>query len=162
MNDVDRLNDTLAVRAVANVAEKWFDRRGLQAHTVVTRTQRYARNQDSSLPVWATEEATDEQTLVTPESGEACRTALRFLLNSDDPEVRSWTRTAIDEANQTQVHFVDPITLAVGGLVLGGLILAARVKKIGPDGVEFYEGIPEELANVLRAGANFLGTSSGP
>jgi hypothetical protein len=162
MNDVDRLDDTLAVKAVADVTEKWFDERGLQAHTVITKTQSYARRQDFSLPVWATEEVTDQQSLVTPESGEACRTALKFLLNSDDPEVRSWTRTAVYEANQTHVQFIDPLTLAVGGLVLGGLILAARVRRIGPDGVEFFEGIPEELANVLRAGANFLGPSSGP
>jgi hypothetical protein len=37
-----------------------------------------------------------------------------------------------------------------GGMVIGA-ILAARVKQVGP--VKFYEGIPVKLPDVLRAGA---------
>jgi hypothetical protein len=163
MTDVDRLNDTLAVQALADVTKKWLDERGLQAYAVMIRTQGYARRQNLSLPAWATTEVpTDQEILVTPESGEASRAALRYLLDGDDPEVRDWTRAAVDKANQTQAHVIDPLSLAVGGLILGGLILASRVKKIGPDGVEFYEGIPEQLAQVLRAGANYFGSIGGP
>lgn len=159
MNDVDRLDDTLAVRALSEVTQRWFADRGLQANAVLRETEGYAHRQNLSLPSWTIYEG--EQGIVTAESGEACRAALKVLIDDEDPEIRGWTRSAVERANQTQVHMLDPVTLAVGGLVLGGLILAARVKKIGPDGVEFYEGIPEELANVLEAGANFFQRFTG-
>jgi hypothetical protein len=82
--------------------------------------------------------------------------ALSALLTDDDLEIRGWTNDAVAKAKQTQVQVLDPLTLAVGGLVLGGLILAARVKNVGRGGVSFYEGLPKELADVLKAGANFF------
>jgi hypothetical protein len=159
MNGVDRLNDTLAVRALSEVTQRWYAERGLQALAVLRETESYAHKQNLYIPNWAIESG--DQGIVTAESGKACRAALKALINDDDPQIRSWTRSAVERANQTQVQALDPVSLAVGGLVLGGLILAARVKKIGPEGVEFYEGIPEELAKILGAGANFFQRFSG-
>ncbi len=156
MTDVNLLSDDLAVRALSEVTQRWFAERGLQAHAVLRETEGYAYRQELSVPDWAI-----DQSVVTAESGEASRAALETLLHAEDPEIRNWTRTAVERVYQTRAQVVDPLTLAVGGLVLGGLILAARVKKIGSGGVEFYEGVPEGLANVLEAGANFFQKFSG-
>lgn len=51
---------------------------------------------------------------------------------------------------------LDPATLAVGGLVLIGIILAVRVKKVGAGGAEFYKGLPEETARLLKAATTFF------
>jgi len=45
---------------------------------------------------------------------------------------------------------LDPVSLGVVGGILIGAILAARVKRVGP--VEFYDGIPNKLTDVVRAG----------
>lgn len=45
---------------------------------------------------------------------------------------------------------IDPASLSILGCMLIGAILAARVKRLGL--VEFYEGIPNKLPNVVRAG----------
>jgi len=45
----------------------------------------------------------------------------------------------------------DPVSLRIllGGGILMGIILVARVKQVGP--VEFYEGIPAKLPDVVQA-----------
>jgi hypothetical protein len=45
---------------------------------------------------------------------------------------------------------LDPESLRILGGILIGLILVARVKRFGP--VEFYEGIPAKLPDVVRTG----------
>lgn len=47
---------------------------------------------------------------------------------------------------------LDPVALRmlVGGGIAIGLILAARVKQLGQ--IEFYDGIPDKLPDVVRAG----------
>jgi hypothetical protein len=54
-----------------------------------------------------------------------------------------------------KVQALDPITLSIGGIILIGAILAARVKKIG--NVEFYQGLPKETADVIKAAASVPG-----
>ena len=44
--------------------------------------------------------------------------------------------------------------MAIGGTILIAAILAARVKSIGP--AEFYEGIPPELTDVLKAASSIV------
>lgn len=153
MIDVSKINDIAAIEALSEVTQMWFAKHGLQAYAVIRETENYTSRQQIALPSWVT-----EPSISTTEAGKACRVALTLLLIDADPAAREWSSTAVEKAARTQVQAFDPVTLAVGGLVLGGLILAARVKKIGPDGVEFYEGIPKELANVLKAGANFFKT----
>jgi hypothetical protein len=42
--------------------------------------------------------------IVTAESGEACRAALKVLMNDEDPEIQSWKRSAVKGLVQTQVQ----------------------------------------------------------
>ena len=151
MSKVDELTDVMAIEAIALVSQSWFEERGLEANGVLRQSEDYARRQNLAIPEWATEPG-----IVTAESGRACRFALDSMLTAEDEQVRSWARTAVDKVAGEKVQALDPISIAVGGLVLGALILASRVKKVGPDGIEFYEGIPKELANVLKAAANFF------
>jgi hypothetical protein len=150
-NVIDRLNDILAIRALSEVTQDWFSNRGLQANVVLRESEDYARRQGIVIPEWSIAPGA-----VTTESGKACRIALKALFHDDDQEIRGWTQKAVEKASQVQVQALDPVSLAVGGLILGGLILASRVKKIGSDGIEFYEGIPKELADVLKAGSTFF------
>jgi hypothetical protein len=75
-------------------------------------------------------------------------------LESDDPDEQEWARSALSKTQEVKAQIIDPLSI---GLILGGLILASRVKKVGPNGVEFYEGIPDGLAKVLKAVPSFFG-----
>ena len=52
---------------------------------------------------------------------------------------------------------IDPLTLAIGGTILIGLVLAARVRHIGPGGAKFDPGLPEGLGKLLKAAGGFFG-----
>ena len=64
--------------------------------------------------------------------------------------VRSDADGVVPRSGTSEV--LDPVLLRIllGGGMLIGTILAARLKQVGP--VEFYEGVPNELPQVLRAG----------
>src|SRR5215212_6750566 len=97
MMDINLLSDDLAVRALSEVTARWFAERGLQAHAVLRETEGYAYRQNLPLPDWAF-----DQSLVTAESGEASRAALKTLLDAEDPEIRSWARTAMERVYRTR------------------------------------------------------------
>jgi hypothetical protein len=147
--NVDALDDRAAMKALGEVTEQWFIARGLQANTVLRQTEKYAQRNELTIPAWATDSSSGSK-----EAGNAARHALKLLLEDDDQEVQAWARHALNDVEGVKAQIIDPLSI---GLILGGLILAARVKKVGPDGVEFYQGIPPELAKVLKAGASFFG-----
>jgi hypothetical protein len=154
--EVSVLSDAAATQAISEIAQRWFEARGLQANVVLRQTEQFAKRTSLSIPQWL--EMPGE---VNAESGKTCRLALTVLLEDDDLEIRGWANEALAKALITRAQVLDPFTLAVGGLVLAGLILAGRVKKVNRDGVEFYEGVPKELADVLKAGANFFQSLKG-
>jgi uncharacterized protein YfaQ (DUF2300 family) len=151
--DVNSLDDRAAMWALSEVTERWFAERGLEANQVLRRTERYAQRNALTMPDWATDSSDG-----SPEAGRAAKIALQVLLEDDEEEVRAWTRDALARLGVVQAQVIDPLSI---GLILGGLVLAARVKRISKDGVEFYEGIPPELAKVLKAGASFFGLVAG-
>jgi hypothetical protein len=146
--EVDALDDRAAMKALSGITEQWFTSRGLQANSVIRQTEKYAQRTGLTIPGWATDSSEG-----SPEAGKAAKQALKLLLEDDDPEVQAWTRSVLSQSEIAKAQIVDPLSI---GLILGGLILASRVKKVGPDGIEFYEGIPPELAKVLKAGAGFF------
>lgn len=147
--NVETLDDRAAMKALGEVTEQWFEARGLEANKVLRQTEKYAQRNKLAIPEWAT-----DASQATPEAGKAAKKALKLLLEDDDPEVQAWTRKAVSETEGTKAQIIDPLSI---GLLLGGLILASRVKKIDKHGVEFYEGIPAELAKVLKASTSFFG-----
>ncbi len=144
--NIRQLGNEDAVKALSLVAEAWMINRGREVYLTFHRTIQKAGDSYSSLPDWAREDPT-----ATNESGDFARRMLTALIDAEDEEVRVWTVEALKTVYDPKAHF-DPITLSIGGVILIGAILAARVRKIGP--VEFYEGVPENLAKVLKAGAS--------
>jgi hypothetical protein len=88
------------------------------------------------------------------QAGSNARRALTAMVDCEDQDVRAWAQFAVTTPVAAKGQMVEPVTAT---LCLAGLILASRVKKIGPDGVEFYEGVPDGLAKVLKAAKNFFG-----
>lgn len=146
---IDDISDAAAVEALCKVAQEWLRKRGLEVYQVYSEIREIAANEFQQLPDWVKRKPEK----VTDESGTFSRAMLLALSDGTDDEIQEWTSTAIEEVDAAKAHVLDPITLGISGLILIGAILAARVKKIGS--VEFYEGIPENLANVLKAGASF-------
>jgi hypothetical protein len=147
--DIEGLSDLAAMKAASDVTEQWFAARGLQAASILRLTEKYAQRQNLSVPVWATDAHG-----TSPEAGKAAKFALNAFLESDDPDEQEWARSALSKTQEVKAQIIDPLSI---GLILGGLILASRVKKVGPNGVEFYEGIPDGLAKVLKAVPSFFG-----
>ena len=146
--NIEDLNDAAAVEALCGVAHQWLRRRGFEAYQVYYEVGQAAGEKLRELPGWV-KSGPDE---ATEASGTFARAMLRALHEGADAEVGEWTRSAVEKVHEPKAHVLDPVTLGIGGLVLIGAILAARVRKIGP--VEFYEDIPENLGDVLKAGAN--------
>ena len=76
------------------------------------------------------------------------RRILESVANSDSAEEARWARNAIEQATKVQAHVLDPVSLGIIGATLIGLVLAARVKKVGD--VEFFKGVPPELAKIIK------------
>jgi hypothetical protein len=148
-----RLSDEAAVKALSLVAQSWISKRGLESFGAYHEARSRCNNQFTSLPKWLT-----ESPKATKESGKFARRMLGILADSQDEEVSQWTKDAIGKVSSAKGYAIDPLTLAIGGLILIGAILAARVRKIGS--VTFYKGVPKELADVLKAGASLSGASA--
>src|SRR5262249_10587079 len=86
---------------------------------------------------------------VTKESARFARKMLDALVDGNDPAARAWALEALQEVEAAHVQALDPLSLGIIGVTFVAAILAARVKSIGA--VEFFEGIPKELANAIKA-----------
>lgn len=151
MDNASRLSDGMAIQALCDVVRRWSTHRGFEALLIATRTRELAAVPISQAPSWAV--ATPE---TSPAAGAFARKMLEVLTTGEDDEVAIWAqtavRTALDKQAATVAHVLDPISISIAGGILIGAILAARVKRIGP--VEFYEGVPKELADVVKIGAS--------
>ncbi len=74
-----------------------------------------------------------------------------MIANGEDAFAARWVDVELKNLQDAKAEVLDPFTLAILGATLIGCILAARVSKIGS--VEFYQGVPKELADVLKAAA---------
>jgi hypothetical protein len=142
--NIEALSDDTAVQAISRISKEWLTNRGVEAYVVVEGAKRKAQISYQHLPDWIAGIPEGTQA-----AGELARLMLGALLEAEDEEVATWTKQAINEASVPKAQ-VDPITLSILGAILIGSILAARVKKVGS--VEFYQGVPKELADVLKAG----------
>jgi hypothetical protein len=158
MNErIGRLSDGAAVRALAMVGERWLEESGVDAFAAYQTARAKVGPRWDALPAWAR-----GAPKVTKESARFARKMLDALLDGNDPTARAWALEALQEVETPRVQALDPLSLGIIGSTLVAAILAARVKKIGP--VEFFEGIPKELANAIKAaiGAVWPGRASSP
>lgn len=78
---------------------------------------------------------------------------LQELLSSADAESVAWLNQALDGPRSPDRAHSTIAALAIVGATAIGLVLAARVKRIGK--IEFYEGVPEEVAKIIERVASF-------
>jgi hypothetical protein len=145
------LTDKQAIDAINVVAELWLEEKGRTAYAVMQATYARADQKKVALPPWARGPAQE-----TPELANIARATLTAILEGSDPDARRWAREALRRVEGSKAQVIDPLTLAIGGTFLIGLVLAARVKKIDKSGVEFYEGLPKELVDLVKAAGTFL------
>jgi hypothetical protein len=92
------------------------------------------------------------------DAGPLAKSALLAILDGQDDEVEAWARAAVRHTSEGAAHLLDPISLGILGGILIGAILAARVKRAGK--VEFYEGVPKELGDIISGAGKALGGGS--
>lgn len=143
-NEVGSLGDKAAIAAIAQVARSWLLRRTPEATGALVTALAPTGDSVPAMPDWVLHPSESEE-----DAGRIARLALAVIVEGTDDEASSWAVAATKQASEATAHVLDPISLGVFGAILIGAILAARVKKVGP--VEFYEGIPPELADVLKA-----------
>jgi hypothetical protein len=150
VTDVGDLTDEQVVAALRLVGKAWIESRGLEAFAVMQDARTYADRHALALPEWTFDATADGV------PGELCRRALEYVVAGSDAQARNWAHAAIEQVSKAKAYMLDPATLAVGGLVLIGIILAVRVKRVGAGGAEFYKGLPEETARLLKAATTFF------
>jgi hypothetical protein len=151
MADTANLGKVASINAIQQVGAKWADEDGQKAVSVLMQVHAYIREHGIELPSWVLNPKVDED-----QSSHVSKMALSYLLNDkhDYDTERHWALAAVETSTGARAQVIDPI---VGGGILIGLILASRVKKIGPDGVEFFPGIPDPLVKVLRFAKGLFG-----
>jgi hypothetical protein len=149
--DIKALSDQQAVDAVNLLAESWLDGRGREAYAVMQKARAFTDKNHVDLPLWAIGPAK-----VTPDVAETCRIILMIVVEGRDAQAGDWARAAVSKITGKKAYAVDPLTLAIGGTNLIGLVLAARVKRIDGKGVDFEPGLPNGLEKLTKAAGGFL------
>jgi hypothetical protein len=144
--EIEALSDEAAVRAVGAVAKSWFDERGWDAHLAVSAAR--AAPPADPLPGWLSAPETD-----LPAAGKAARALLTAIAEGDDPVARGWVDAALRSEGEGRGHCLDTLAIGVGGAILIGLILAARVERVHGKDVRFYQGLPKQLGDLVRKAA---------
>ncbi len=151
MPGTDDLSDSAAVRALAVIVDRWFTERGSEPYVLLEGTRRLAGPAYRALPNWAVNQPTEE---ASSDEGAVARFLLGLLIDAKDDEVSLWTAEALKRVRETGAQVIDPLTSAIWGAIIIGAILAARVKKVGA--TEFYEGVPKEIGEFLKAVPGFF------
>jgi hypothetical protein len=144
------LSNEGAVEALSDVAANWLQSRTAEATSALFRSAVVSETSFSRLPNWVLDARTSMD-----DAGPVARSALLAILDGDDDEVRAWVRAAVRHTSEGVAHLLDPVSLGILGGILIGAILAARVKRIGK--MEFYQGIPKELVDILSSAEKTLG-----
>lgn len=143
------LQGAVAVELLRDMARQWIKERGLEAFLVIDGVRREDDEYDrvsKSLAVPAGEAPED---LV-----KASREALDAILSGEDSEAAVWVEEVLEQAAQAKAHVVEPITAAIFGATIIGIILASRVKRIG--NVTFFKGLPKGVGSIVEKAARIF------
>lgn len=146
MNEkINLLPNDLAVDVLRKVVKKWIENRSLEAFVVFNKVREEYSSTYESLPAWLNEPSSQASAELVSTS----KFVLDAILTGDDEKAKEWVETELDALENAEAFVADPVTIAIiGGATIIGIILAARVKKIG--NVEFFEGIPPETVEIAR------------
>lgn len=147
---IEQITGDDAVQVLRNVARRWIERPDVEAFIVIDDIRRKFGAQYDNPPTWllaSPEHASDELVAVS-------KTALSAILEGERSEAQNWVEDELDDLNQARAHVLDPVSLAIIGGTIIGIILASRVKKIG--NVEFYEGVPKETVDIVKHASSVM------
>jgi hypothetical protein len=151
--DISPLSDEQCVGLLRLIARRWFEHAGVDAFVVYQRVQGCVDERKIAVPLWIEGSAKHASADLVKTS----RVALETIADGKDGAAKAWLQEAIEDLESAHAHMFDPLTLSIFGATLIGCILAARAKKIGS--VEFYKGLPPELAKVIKAVSPVLNKS---
>jgi hypothetical protein len=143
------LSNEGAVEALSEVAANWLRYRTAEATSVLFVSAVDSETSFSRLPDWVLDARKSMD-----DAGPLARSALLAILDGEDDEAEAWVRAAVRHTSEGAAQLLDPISLGILGGILIGVILAARVKRVGK--VEFYEGVPKELGDIISGAGKVL------
>jgi hypothetical protein len=145
--NIENLSNEIAVDILRKIALTWIDRRGVEAFLVYNNVREELNSEYVNLPNWLYK----QPEAATPELVSISRLALNTILNGHDSEASNWVKTEINALEEVHAQF-EPVTFLIPMII--GIILAARVKKIGD--IEFYEGIPPEAVKIVKLATSLI------
>jgi hypothetical protein len=147
MSEVENLSDREAITAVHSLVADWTQARGVEVLVAWQAISQAAGGEQLPAPLLSTRDDDAEAAAI-------CRNILEVVIDGNSPDARRWAIGSIAAARQPKAQIFDPISLAIMGATAIGLVLAARVRRIGP--VDFYEGLPEGTDKLVRAGVSAM------
>ena len=148
MIDVSELKDQQAIDAANFAVREWIKSTGLEAMALWQAIDKVTKTQ-GPLEASVADPKLSDQALVAKLS----REMLEVFLDSPpgtDPNYRKWAQQGIRQVTEAHGQIVEPVSAAIAGTILIGLVLAARIKKVKKSGVEFYPGLPN-LSKIVAA-----------
>ena len=138
MNTIAQLSDTEANAVLALVAKAWIKSGDPMAKHLLNMsancTEEYLRPIDPRYPRIPTDRSV---------FGACSKLSLKILRNASDGKTRGWIE---DSFEPRSLYETEVISL---GLVLIGIILAARIQDVNKDGAKFYRGLPDGIVNFI-------------
>jgi hypothetical protein len=149
---VDLLTDRQANTAAHFAIREWISHSGPEALLIWQRLDKLRADVDP-LERWIIDPSADEQ-----KAAVISRKILKTFLDVGqfrNADFSRWAREGIKLATEPGAQIFDPVSAGILGTLAIGLVLAARVKKIGS--TEFYEGLPPGLEKIIRSVIGSLG-----
>jgi hypothetical protein len=141
---IAKLDGLAAIQILRNVARKWIEQPRVEAFVVIDGVRRTCGDQYDNPPSWLV----DPPEHASAELIALSKFCLSVILEGEQAEARDWVEDELADLKQARAQIVEPVSLAIVGATIIGIILASRVKRIG--NTEFYEGVPKETVDIVK------------
>jgi hypothetical protein len=159
MTAVSQLTDEQAITAANFVVQEWAKVAGLEALALWQVIDKERKAQKEPIDASILEPKADD-----PEAAMLSRRMLEAFLDAPQgsgPDFHGWAQDGIAKVTRVEAHVLDPVSMILVGTLLIGLVLAARVKSVGPAGVVFYQGLPPSLSNLVKIASSMATLTLG-
>jgi hypothetical protein len=147
MNEVENLSDREAITAVRLLVVHWAEARGVEVLVAWQAISQAAGGEQLPAPLLSSTDGDAAAATI-------CRKILEVVIDGNAPDARRWAIGSIAAARQPRAQVLDPISLAIIGVTAIGIVLAARVKRIG--NMEFNEGLPEGTGKLVSTAVSAM------
>jgi hypothetical protein len=153
---VSELKDQRAIDAANFVVREWIKSAGLEAMALWQAIDKVTNTQGPAEASVADPKVCDPA-VVAKLSREMLEVFLDGRPPGTGPNYRKWAQQGIRQVTDAHGQVVEPVSALITGTILIGLVLAARIKKVKKDGVEFYPGLPN-LSKIVAAASSMAST----